>query len=80
MHENYGVVSKPCTAVNEMGCKCSISRSRQKKIQGTDQIEIYYSKLTTIWKEIERLPNPMLCLVDKNMYDRLIKQSDYTNF
>ncbi|CAO2827967.1 unnamed protein product [Amaranthus hypochondriacus] len=49
--------------------------------QGTDPIEVYYSKLTMIWKEIDRRqPNPMLCPEDKTIYNRLNQQTRLYQF
>ncbi|CAO2835123.1 unnamed protein product [Amaranthus hypochondriacus] len=55
---------------------------KANKIQlGTDPIEVYYSKLTMIWKEIDRRqPNPMLCPEDKTIYNRLKQQTRLYQF
>ncbi|XP_021730847.1 uncharacterized protein LOC110697774 [Chenopodium quinoa] len=49
--------------------------------QGSDAIEVYYSKLTSIWKEIDqRLPNPMKCSEDKTVYNRMAQQNRLYQF
>uniref|UniRef100_A0A803LY61 Retroviral polymerase SH3-like domain-containing protein n=1 Tax=Chenopodium quinoa TaxID=63459 RepID=A0A803LY61_CHEQI len=49
--------------------------------QGTDPIEVYYSKLTAIWKEIDRrLPNPMTFPEDKTIFNRLNQQNRLYQF
>lgn len=40
--------------------------------QGTDTLEVYYSKLQRLWREIEvRQPNPMICADDITMFNKL---------
>ncbi|CAO2823097.1 unnamed protein product [Amaranthus hypochondriacus] len=40
--------------------------------QGADPIEVYFSKLVSIWKEIDRrLPNPMICPEDKTIFNKI---------
>ncbi|XP_021718356.1 uncharacterized protein LOC110686079 [Chenopodium quinoa] len=49
--------------------------------QGSNAIEVYYSKLTLIWKEIDRrLPNPMKCSEDKTVYNRMAQQNRLYQF
>ncbi|XP_021764116.1 uncharacterized protein LOC110728776 isoform X1 [Chenopodium quinoa] len=49
--------------------------------QGSDAIEVYYSKLTSIWKEIDRrLPNPMKCSEDKTVHNRMAQQNRLYQF
>ena len=49
--------------------------------QGGDPIEVYYSKLTGIWKEIDRRsPNPMNSPEDKTTYNRIMQQNRLYQF
>uniref|UniRef100_A0A803L1R9 Gag protein n=1 Tax=Chenopodium quinoa TaxID=63459 RepID=A0A803L1R9_CHEQI len=43
--------------------------------QGTDTIEVYFSKLNTLWKEIDRrMPNPMKCAEDITLFNSFIQR------
>ncbi|XP_057516442.1 uncharacterized protein LOC130797733 isoform X1 [Amaranthus tricolor] len=49
--------------------------------QGRDPIEIYYSKLTGVWKEIDRRsPNPMNSPEDKTTYNQITQQNRLYQF
>ena len=49
--------------------------------QGGDPIEVYYSKLIGIWKEIDkRSPNLMNSPEDKTTYNRIIQQNRLYQF
>ncbi|KAK1381722.1 hypothetical protein POM88_019457 [Heracleum sosnowskyi] len=43
--------------------------------QGKDTIEVYFSKLNTLWKEIDRrMPNPMKCAEDITSFNSFIQR------
>ena len=43
--------------------------------QGIDTIEVYFSKLNTLWKEIDRrMPNPMKCAEDITLFNSFIQR------
>ena len=49
--------------------------------QGAEQIEVYFSKLVSIWKEIDRrLPNPMICPEDKTIFNKINQQNRLYQF
>ena len=50
-------------------------------VQGKDSIEVYFGKLNTIWKEIDRrMPNPMKCVEDITNSILLFKGRGCINF
>ena len=49
--------------------------------QGIDTIEVYFSKLNTLWKEIDRrMPNPMKCAEDITLFNSFIQQQRLYQF
>ena len=49
--------------------------------QGSDPIEVFYSKLITIWKEIDRrMPNPMKDAEDITIYNGLVQRTRLYQF
>ncbi|XP_015057450.1 uncharacterized protein LOC107003644 [Solanum pennellii] len=49
--------------------------------QGIDTIEVYFSKLNTLWKEIDRrMPNPMKCAEDITLFNSFIQRQRLYQF
>ena len=49
--------------------------------QDNDNIEVYYGKLNTIWKEIDRrMPNPMTCPQDITKFNKYIQRQRLYQF
>ncbi|KAK1367303.1 hypothetical protein POM88_042864 [Heracleum sosnowskyi] len=49
--------------------------------QGKDTIEVYFSKLNTLWKEIDRrMPNPMKCAEDITSFNSFIQRQRLYQF
>lgn len=49
--------------------------------QGKDTIEVYFSKINTLWKEIDRrMPNPMKCAEDITLFNSFIQRQRLYQF
>ena len=49
--------------------------------QGENSIEVFYGKMISIWKEIDRMiPNPMTCDKDRTTYNVLVQQNCLDQF
>uniref|UniRef100_A0A803LQS3 Reverse transcriptase Ty1/copia-type domain-containing protein n=1 Tax=Chenopodium quinoa TaxID=63459 RepID=A0A803LQS3_CHEQI len=49
--------------------------------QGSENLEVYFSKLNTLWKEIDRrMPNPMKCSEDITLFNSFIQRQRLYQF